>query len=156
MNLHYCPSSSNNVGIPVSRTYRVGIVSDNRSVTYPRLSFLFPSLSFVSSTRNIFFLLATDYRSPPYSTIPIRRRGTAMHGDAPRHFIHENNPVTGVTASVNPFSYLVHEITGVLDSMRVKMIFHFFVSAYLINVTRTSLIRSDTCNCPLPFPPPCV
>lgn len=74
----------------VSRTYRVGIVSDNRSVTYPRLSFLSPSLSFVSSTRNIFL----PPRRRPFVFPPVldctkkARRG---------HFIHENNPVTGVT-----------------------------------------------------------
>lgn len=129
----------------VSRTYRVGIVSDNRSVTYPRLSFLSPSLSFVSSTRNIFL----PPRRRPFVFPPVldctknARRG---------HFIHENNPVTGVTCLL-PYKSK-HERYTEIDPTRVKMIFHSTFSPLRLSHKRTSLIRSDACNCPLPSLPP--
>lgn len=164
MNLHYCPSSSNNVGIPVSHTLR-GIVSDNRSVTYPRLSLLFPSLSFVSFPPPrrvyiyIFFLPRHRSCSRLYRHVQKARHG---HARDARHFIHENNPVTGVQRPLtNPF----HPAHGLGQASRSRSnrsirsesenhfplhsfsFFFFFFSFRFIYKCHSD--ESDTCNCPL-------
>lgn len=173
MNLHYCPSSSNNVGIPVSRTYRALELSVTTG-RWPILVSLFYPHLFLSSR----FLLDAQYILSPrharlsFSTVLDCSTGGVEARPCTHRAILFTKiiQVTGVTRrlyksipSISRASTLErtrdHTCSRRIDS-RVKMIFHstfffFWVSAYLVNVTRTSLTSDPTrVITPSPFLPP--